>query len=183
MAEKKRRPNRIDTGFLDIAPKDRKNSQTIRRLIFDTIAHEFDHDCDRASTELGQATQSSDRRAYDRPIPANSFRRVVRDEVAITFQHLNALAKYYNIPISVMLLFTRIRDELESVEQRQNGEAARILDAFNSAVEFLKTDAGKCRRTDRDIVDMLGHRAFKQFAESYREALNTLRDEPQLPIK
>ena len=173
---------RVGKTFKSVPPKDRMNSQMIRRLLYDTIASEFDRDCKIASARFAEATISDDMRAYDKPIGHHTLYKAATDVHGITFQELNALAKFYKIPISIMLLFTRIRDELELVEGRHSGEAFRILSAAKIAIAHLEKQATLAIKSDNDILAFFGHAQFKNYVSAYVEHLQIQLEEPELPI-
>lgn len=182
MSKSDNRRVRVGKTFKSVEPKDRKNSQMIRRLLYDTIAFEFERDCRIAGARLAEATASDDMRAYDKPIGHNTLYKAATDAHGITFQELNALAKFYKIPISIMLLFTRIRDELEFIEDRQNGEAFRILSAAKIAIAHLEKQANLAIKSDNDILAFFGHIQFKNYVTDYVEHLQAQVEEPELPI-
>jgi hypothetical protein len=182
MSSKPKSARRVGKSFTSIEPKDRRNSQMIRRLLYDTIAHEFERDCNQASTGFAEATKSTDMRAYDRLIPAHSLYKAANDHHAITFQTLNALARYYKVPISVILIFTRIRDELEYADKRDHSEASHILAAMRAVIGDLETRVSSVIKSDCDIFDWFGHSDFKDYVDTYRSSLKSNSEQPQLPL-
>jgi hypothetical protein len=173
-------PFRIADEFLDISiPSTRKNSQTIRRLLYDTIDHEFGRDLEIASDKLSQATKvTSDRRAYDKVnMSADSLSRMVRDETFITFAVLNALAKYYHIPMSALLLFTRIRDEMEANEYRKSNDARNLLVAMQETIVHLE----KVVDSKRDAIgDALDHQTFLGYVSVFQKVQQDQKEQPEL---
>jgi hypothetical protein len=154
-------------------PEKRRNSQSIRRLLFDTIYHEFDRSCHIASEKLKPLLKvARDRRGYHRNMSADSIYKVSRDIQFASYTHIDAIAQFHKVPMSVILLFTRIRSELESPDRRKSQEAMRIINAFQKALSVLETHTAKAGKSDDDVYTLIDYSVFQEFAEAYRETFN-----------
>jgi hypothetical protein len=149
-------------------PNERRNSEMIRRLLYDQL--------------FSKVSVSENRRGYDRLISANSLHKAVLDKHFIGYAHLNALAKHYNIPISAMLLFTRIRDELEEPETRRDRRATSILTALRATITHLEGKALKAEDSQDCIFEHLGHKGFLEFVAIYQEAFEEVWTQPRFEV-
>lgn len=155
-------------------PEKRRNSQSIRRLLFDTIYHEFDRSCHIASERLKPLLKGSrDRRGYHRNMSADSIYKVSRDTQFASYTHIDAIAQFHKVPMSVILLFTRIRSELESPERRKSQEAMRIINAFQKALAVLEIHTAKAAKSESDVYTLIDYDVFREFTEAYLETFNT----------
>jgi hypothetical protein len=172
LLKKPKRRVKVPKKFKSLLPSDRLNSEMIRRVFYDTIATDFDRDIGLACDAFFLVVKDlSDRRPYDSLLTVSSLRKAVADTHYITYKELNALAKYHKIPISALLLFTRIRDEMETVEKRQSGDAWRVLTAVRAALEHLESQVDRRRNSDEDVFDIFGHSDFMEYVQSYTIAL------------
>jgi hypothetical protein len=173
---------KVGRKFKTKLPTMRKNSEMIRRLFYDLIAQEFDRSIDQACDAFNAKLQAlDDKRDYDTNIQPGSLQKIILDHHFISYAHLNALAKFYDIPISVMLLFTRVRDELESPETRSFGRASNIITAFRAAIDHLEAVTEETASSDGDVFAFLGHAGFRQYVEAYRSNFEALWTQPRLP--
>jgi hypothetical protein len=125
---------------------------------------------DRAAKAINDKLRDvEDKRDYDRSIPPGSLQRAILDDHYITYAHLNAVAKLYGIPVSLILAFTRVRDELESVEKRGELEALRVLSGMSAAIAHLSSRAREAAESKDDVLVHLGHDAF--LIRDYSEAV------------
>jgi hypothetical protein len=160
----------VGEKFITKAPQDRKNSETQRRLLYDIVACDFSRSLERTCDAINaHLRRVKDPRDYDRPIKASSLQRVILDDYFITYAHLNAVAKLYGIPISLVLAFTRIRDELEDVEKRGQLDALRILTGMRAAIDHLLSQAREVTNSREDVLTHLGHSAFKDYVMAYKD--------------
>lgn len=154
--------------FKQVAAQQRRNSQSIRRMLYDIIERRFGRSVDKASSHLSAAlTSIRDHRGYHRGMTAESLYRTSRDDYFMTYSQLDAMAQIHRVPLSVLLLFTRVRSEMETPERRRAGEAQRIISAFREALNHLDELAMEANRSDEDIYQMLDYGAFEAFVEVY----------------
>jgi len=172
----------VGRKFRSKEPNERKNSEMIRRLFYDVVAQDFDRSIDRACEAFNAKLQAlDDKRDYDSALPPTSYQKIILDKHFISYAHLNALTKFYEVPISVLLLFTRIRDELEDQKTRKDGRAGNIISAFRKAIDHLEAVTKTATASTDDILSLLGHKGFREYIAVYRENLEAIWTQPRLP--
>jgi hypothetical protein len=180
-------PFRISDQFEEIPPSvDRKSPENLRRLLYDTIDQEFDRYLEAASNAFREALNKvkvEDRRGYDvASVSPDTLYKAVRGKTGIGYGIINALAKYYKVPISVLLLYTRIRDEMETIEKRNSREAWRVLSSFRAAFDHIERQVAAYNGSEKDILELFGHNQFLSYVAVYTARLNAQIEQPELDL-
>ncbi len=155
---------------------ERKNSQSVRRLLFDLISQEFGKSSTKAANSLSATLKSRrprDRRAFRRGFSGESLYKVAIDRQTISFTQLDAIALHYKVPLALVLLFTRLRSEVELADSHHTGEAMRILNALRAAIQELEKLLLE-GPGERDVYEHLNHRAFEETVGAYLDAFDAL---------
>jgi len=96
-----------------------------------------------------------------------SIYRTSIDYHFFNYSQLDALAQVHNIPLSLLLIFTRVRSEMENVDRRRTNEAQRIVVAFRSAIDHLDGLVTRGSKNEDDIYEILNYEVFKEFIAIY----------------
>jgi hypothetical protein len=166
----------------------RLNYTSLRRMFFDLIVQEFESSCRDAARGLsGTLAAPANRRAHRRSFGGESLYQRVIDRCTVTFNQVDALALHHQLPMAAILLFSRIRSELEHGREYGSDRALKILNAFKEAMlvlEDLVQEADVARRESRspnfDIYEVMNHEAFLRFRHVYRAASGL--EDPQLGL-
>lgn len=177
-------PERKDGGrrikrFLEIRPRERNNSKSIRRLLFDVIWHDFQQSTLIASARFRSILKGNKDprkfRTHGRGLSADSIYKVTRDTQPVTFSQLDAIAQHLGMPLGLVLLFTRIRSEIELAEGHQVKEALNLIASCKAALtELEKTLLTHGSRID-DAYEALSHAQFEALHEAYERAYRDMR--------
>jgi hypothetical protein len=160
----------IPRTFKSKAPEERVNAETIRRFMHDFVAHEFARNCATAADSLNALPiKVEERRGFRKNVTKSSIETATRDSQHIRYAHLDAMARYYKIPVSMILLFTRVRDELETIDQRRNRNVFRVLKSIRSLLDHVERLAEDVSRSDAGLYEVMGHDVFLSYAEVYRK--------------
>jgi hypothetical protein len=180
-----KRPMRVGRRFKTVEPEKRQNSEMIRRFLYDVVTSEFDRDLERASKVLlDTVNKAEDHRGYDRNLGTNSLKRAILDDTFITYGQISALAKLYNVPIAAILIFTRIRDELETPKKQKSGQAEIILDSLRAIIIHLEKVIEESSGGEGKISKLFEHQAFLEYVAIYRARHEQLTNQQfELPIK
>lgn len=180
-----KRNMRVGRKFKFVEPDNRQNSETIRHFMYDVISNEFGRDLDAASEVLlDTVNKAQDHRGYDRNLGANSLKRAVLDDTFITYGQISALAKFYKVPIAAILIFTRIRDELETSKKQKSGQAEIILESLRAIIMHLEKVIREPKGTYELDSDLFGHPAFLEYVSIYHERYEQLTNQQfELPMK
>lgn len=151
----------------------RKNSQNLRKFIYDLVESEFDGDLEKACYQINERVLAyHDRRDYDVAIQPASLRKVILDYHMISYMHLNAIARYCDIPMSLIILFTRIRDELEDEQGLDSRQTLSIINGVQAFLEGLSLiEARYFFQVDTDDPFFgIGHNEFMECVARYKSA-------------
>lgn len=132
------RPRRIRT-FKNVAPTERLNPASIRRLLFQAVRESFDRSCDRAAREISTALGAADdNRKHRRSISADSVYKVIRDIHTVSYNQLDGLALHHGVPMALILLFTRLSSEIDHSDGQSRSSALTVIEAFRDALDLLE---------------------------------------------
>jgi hypothetical protein len=153
--------------FKKIEPDERRNPASLRRLIFDLIYNAYGRSSTHAAETLSALLrQAKGKHAFRRSFGGESLYKVVIDRQTVSYRQLDAMALHYKMPLGLLLLFSRIRSEVEAADDHHIGEARRILSAVRAALVELETRLPQLNPDD-EVFDQLDHQAFIAFREAY----------------
>jgi hypothetical protein len=169
-------PKRI-RKFLRVAPRERNNSNSIRRLLFDVVWQDFERSTMAAAQRfkqiLHEAKDARKFRLHGKGLSGWSVYRVTRDAQSITYTQLDAMAQHLDIPMSLLLLFTRVRSEVELADGHDPHGARSVLTAMRSAIDKLES---LLHQGDGQIEDVYKHLSHEQFNEVRRVYLAKIKE-------
>ncbi|MGE0677204.1 hypothetical protein [Pseudolabrys sp.] len=172
----KKQRQRILREFKEIKSKERRNPQTIRRLIYDILKQYFDGNLHVAATRLNKNRVAHKGRNYKTQISQEGLYSVSRDRQWIKYLLLEALAIELKVPVSVLLFYTRLRSEQE---ERDNGTRARaMIKGFSAVVSDAKRKMESSHRFDfNDLREWLNLYEYPETLEAPEgELLRLARD-------
>ena len=170
-------PRRIKT-LKQVEPHERNNSNSLRTLLFDVIERDYDGSTRDAAQRFRQLLkQSRDRRKFrmhGKGLSPWSLSRVCDDDTPITFAQLDALAHHVEMPMGLVLLFSRIRSEVESA-RGDITDARKILLAAKAALNRLEKSLGPGDAPIANVYEHLSHDEFEAMRAAYAAELEKLR--------
>ena len=92
----------------DSRPK--KNPSVLRALLSDIVREEFGGDRVKASNALRTQHKYNGKH---HPFSSDIIGNIINDRTLMKYVHLEAIAHYYRMPTSLLLLFSRLRSERE----------------------------------------------------------------------
>jgi hypothetical protein len=146
----------------------RKNSASIRLLLHDLVKEDYSGSLSAAAQGLAVALNSAeDLREYRRVgFSQHTLYRVLHDDRTISFNELDSIGLHYGVPMALVLLFTRLRSEMNNFDRDR---AERTLTAFTATLSILEKallDAPK----DASGFAALPHEVFTALRDAYVEA-------------
>lgn len=173
-----RSPRRLK-HFNDVPPQQRNNSNSIRRLLFDVVVRDFGGSTTAAATRFRRLLHDSqDRRKYrmhGKGLSEWTLKRVALDDTPVNFNQLDALAHHLEMPVGLVLLFTRVRSEVEG-DRGDIHEAKKILVAARSALNRLEKLLGSGEAPLPNVYESLSHEQFESVRKAYLDKLEELRE-------
>lgn len=85
------------------------------------------------------------------------------------------MSQVLEVPQAVMLLFTRVRAEVELAQGHKNVEAYRVLTSMKAAILELERLLGRPGDAMSDVYEQLSHEQFEQVCQAYRDKFEELR--------
>jgi hypothetical protein len=175
----KKRPPRRLRSFRRVPHQQRYNSTSIRRLLFDVICEHFSRNLAEAADRFRKLLAEHQTRRRFKPRGAGltewSLYRVTRDEKPITFSQLDAVSQHLSLPQSVMLLFTRVRSEIELAEGHNTQEALRVVTSVKAAVQRLEKILQSAGGEMPEVYKQLSHSEFEEVRQAYLSQYERLR--------
>lgn len=165
--------------FVEVRPGERNNSNSLRRLLFDVVVHDFDGNSRDAAARFRKLLRDSrDRRKFrmhGKGLSAWTLRRVIDDAAPINFNLLDALAHHLEMPMGLLLLYSRIRSETETA-RGDISEARKILVSARVALSRLEQLLGSGEALMDNVYEELSHNQFEAFRQAYSASQKELRD-------
>lgn len=152
----------------------RKNPASIRRLLHDLIYHDFDRDAVKLADRLLKIVSGiseADRRDYHHGITSEKLYKATLDKSKLAYGHLEILARHFDIPTALMLLYTRIYSEFESSKMHTVGRSLSILEAFEGAIDEFRNILQTKREED---APHLNYKDFSRVRDAYLEYFSRL---------
>lgn len=171
-------PRNVET-FKDVERPLRRNSTSIRRFFFDLIRSDFGGSATRAAKALSDSLQkANDKRAFRRGFSGEVAYNLTADDKTITFNQLDAMALHYRVPLALILLFTRVRAEVEESEGHSSRSALRVVRSYRAALEELESILADAPTDLPDAYTYLDHSKFMIIRDAYMRVF----DEQQPPL-
>lgn len=171
MARKQPKPARRVRTFKQVPDLERRNPASIRRFLFDLVVQEFDRSCQTASETLSGALHAAPQhRKHRRGFSAEAVYRVARDLQTVSFNQIDGMALHYGVPMALILLFTRVRSELDESESHAAQSALRVIGAFRSALDRLEEEVRALPVPLREVHTTFDHECFMSVREKYLDA-------------
>lgn len=170
----KRKDNRAFKEFPALPNSERRFPESLRLLLHDLVCDQFEGKPALAAQELRAILRkagSQEFRSYPRALSTTSIINVAKGRQPISFSQLDAMARAFDIPLGLVLLFTRARSEI--ARQGRSIDALRVLTAVRVALNDLEQhiEEGTKRHSDGDN-GLLDHAYFKSFCERYLDAFH-----------
>jgi hypothetical protein len=112
----------------------RKNPKSLRKVLYDIVLHNFDGDLHIAATQLQQSISKNKLRNFGINITSETIYDIIQDRSHIKYAHLDAFAQYLNIPVGIILIYSRFLSHEDENRNDLNLEFNNGLDLF---IEFL----------------------------------------------
>jgi len=128
------RARRIGSALKRRPPAERLNPEVIRAFLHELVTIRFGRDVTAAAQAIDAARPKPGRKGHYRSdFRAETLYDLIQDRARIKYYHLEAVSHFYNMPVSVLLLFTRLRSELE--DSREG--LAKARDIIRATRRFL----------------------------------------------
>jgi len=163
-------------------PASRKNSASIRRMLYDIIQHEFGGSQSKTRIGLTEAlNRAEDQRWYrKRKFGRWSAYNVVRDIRTISFNELDSMGLFHGVPLALVVLFTQARSEVHSAHAHSPNRALRTLGAMRAALAELERILRE-KPAGAEAYDYLTYQKFIQVRDAYRNEFGDLQSDLPLP--
>lgn len=109
-----------------VKTKEKRNPISIRKLFFDIIEHRFFGNKNYAARELKKFVElntNTETIYRNKKLTPTMISRINSDELYIQYWHLELMARYLDIPLGMILLYTRmqsnIRNNSDGVQENQ----------------------------------------------------------------
>ena len=175
-----RKTRKIDK-FLEVPAVKRRNPKSVRRLLFQFIEEAFDKDCVPAAAALSKAPRGSLSRSYQMSFSGEVLYNLTRDEKSASYTVLDAFARYHGVPLSLVLIFTRIHSELDDPNRRFEGHHLSTISALKAALAAIE-EAAINSDPDPDAHRQFDYALFKRIQETYHETYQEREGEKLLPF-
>ena len=135
---------------------------------------EFDRSCRDAAIGLSERpnSESPSARSYQQNISSDSLYRLTHDLREIAYHDLDALARFYDVPMSVILLYTRVCSEVEKdIGSLPLGSvrAKNVVLGFANALNFLEQHIDSIDLSNKPNNDeSFSYEVFMDYIEAYR---------------
>ena len=167
----------------------RRNYTSLRRMFFDLIVQEFEKSARAAASGLSDTLRApQNQRAHRRGFSGEALYQRVIDRYTVTFNQVDAMALHYRLPMAAILLFSRVRSEVEHGGVFGKERARRLLRAFRESVLALEAaiEAG-FPKTHRelaryDVYEHLDYEAFLEFRSTFLDRWDEADDQLGLPL-
>ena len=165
--------------FVEVQPGERNNSNSLRRLLFDVVVHDFKGNSRDAAARFRKLLRDSrDRRKFrmhGKGLSAWTLRRVIDDVAPINYNLLDALAHHLEMPMGLLLIYSRVRSETETA-RGDISEARKILISARAALNRLEQLLGSGEAPIGKVYEELSQSSFAAFQEAYLEKREEMRD-------
>lgn len=175
-----RKTRKIDK-FLEVPAVKRRNPNSVRRLLFQFIEQVFNKDCVPAAAALSTAPRGSLSRSYQMSFSGEVLYNLTRDDKSVSYTVLDAFARYHGIPLSLVLIFTRIHSEIDDPARRSEGHHLSTIAALKAALDAIEESAINSD-PEADAHRQFDYALFKRIQETYQKAYLEREGEKLLPF-
>jgi hypothetical protein len=148
-------------------------------MFFDLIAREFDRSASEAAKSLSATLNTAkNSRAHRRRFSGEALYQRVSDRYTLTFNQVDAISLHYELPMAAILLFSRVRSELEHGGAFGADRAVKLMQALRKGIDTLEKLVEKAE-TERlmapsdifDVYEHLNYDAFRRYQADVTEVL------------
>lgn len=132
----KARPSRKLGQFHTIPELKRNNPQSLRKILYELTLRQFDRNLSRAASELKSALRTRRGRTLHSTLSGESLFNILSDRTHIKYYHLEAYARQLKIPVSLIVLYSRLTANQHDGTPHLNGA---MLAAFSRIVQDAST--------------------------------------------
>lgn len=166
MAERK---SRKIGKFLEVPAEKRRNPNSVRRLLFQFIERVFNKNCVPAADALSKAPRVPGlARYYQRSFSGEVLYNLTRDDKSVSYTVLDAFARYHGVPLSLVLIFTRIHSEIDDPARRSKGHHLSTISALKAALAAIE-EAAINSDPQTEAHRQFDYALFKQIQETYQD--------------
>jgi hypothetical protein len=162
---------RLSLELKQVPAAERHNPQVIRALLHEWISAEFDGFVDPAAAAVEQQRPAPGEKGhFGIELKPETLYRLVLDDTYAKYAHLEAVAHYHRVPVSMLLFFTRVKAELEEVETGGHDRARKIVDACRAFIGVVESLVGLRLDEQRKVAServTLDFEDFKKAADEY----------------
>src|SRR5690242_16255355 len=91
--------------------KRRNNPQSLRKALYEITKRKLGEDLSKVSVELKRALRTRQGRTLHNAYSDEVLYRILRDDTHIKYYHLEGYARQLGIPVSVLLLYSRLTNQ------------------------------------------------------------------------
>jgi hypothetical protein len=157
MPKKQKVPERVRRlgTFFEKAELARNNPQSLRRVLYDLTTKKFDHNLKVTASELKAALRTRHGRTLHSTLSKESLFNILSDRTHIKYYHLEAYARKLGIPVSLIVLYSRLTANQQDRTPQLN-EA--MLNAFSRIIRSARKKLAKGQLDPKlfQIEDLLG---------------------------
>jgi hypothetical protein len=170
----KHKDDRTFQKFATLPVSERRFPESLRLLFHDLVVDQFEGKPAVAAQQLRSILRkagSQEFRRRPRALTTTSVIHVAKGRQPISFSQLDAMARTFDIPLGLMLLFTRARSEIG--RQGRSTDALRVLTAVRAALYDLERHIEEgANHHGIDEQGLLDHNYFKSFCDQYLDAFH-----------
>jgi hypothetical protein len=164
-------------AFTALPREERKTPDSLRLLLHDLICERFERNPYVASERLREILKKDKEPVEFRVSPKalwdSSFLSVLQGRQQISYSQMDAMARAFDIPMGLMLLFSRARSDVRKTKHA--GEALRVLRAASAAIALLENMLGERDNGPLEGDDaLLTHALFEQFCKAFDDKYHEL---------
>ncbi|MBT9293109.1 hypothetical protein [Prosthecodimorpha staleyi] len=132
--DKKKQKSRRLGVFKTLSVEKRLNPQSLRNVIYEIIKSRYDGYLEDASIDIDAARDSTVQKRRKTLINEHVLYRITNDITSIRYAHLEGIALALNVPLSLILLYSRI---ISNQKNDKNHENKRIINAFKAIINDI----------------------------------------------
>ncbi|TRL37581.1 hypothetical protein FM996_02135 [Methylosinus sporium] len=162
--DNEKRPKRLGLFRIVEDDKERKNPQSLRRVLYDILMSEpYNGDLEIAAQDLRKAAKIRKNRDLKTKISQNILYDIANDRIHIKYGHLDAFAQKMFIPAGLLLVYSRI---IANQSSGKRGETLKII----KAMIIILSDIDKTLHNNPDYE--FGHADLKKWAGIFNDVVN-----------
>lgn len=166
-------PRRIGHELKRRPPAERLNPEVIRAFLHEFVSERFNRNATAAAEAVESARPKPGRKGHYRSdFRPETLYDLIHDRARLKYYQLESIAHFYQIPVSALLLFTRLRSELEDTRLGAS-KALDLTRAFRRFVDRMEAvvtemiEGGEAHRKD-----VLSFSFFEELASAFPEDMS-----------